>query len=131
VDDLAGLARVELHLTLRLIYQPDEVPTDPMAMPRGESRDALEEGGGYLPSIADTSDGPAGAMASDSPSLARWWRALCAGEILSEASLTEMATFYDNADIDYGLGLTNPADGYAQGVGHRVPTSATTRGPRA
>jgi len=33
-----------------------------------------------------------------------------------------MATFYDNAefdfDIDYGLGLINPADGYAQGVGH-------------
>ena len=57
-------------------------------------------------------------MASDSVSLARWWRALCAGEIVSEASLTEMSTFYDNVDIDYGLGLMNPADGYAQGVGH-------------
>ena len=42
----------------RLIYQPDEAPTEPMAMPRGESTDALEEGGGYLPSIADaTVDG--------------------------------------------------------------------------
>ena len=43
-----GVLRVEG--TERLIYQPDEAPTDPMAMPRGESRDALEQGGGYLPS---------------------------------------------------------------------------------
>ena len=48
-----GVLRVEG--TERLIYQPDEAPTDPMAMPRGESRDALEQGGGYLPSISDTS----------------------------------------------------------------------------
>jgi len=110
-----GVLRVDG--TERLIYQPDEAPTDPMAMPRGESRDALEQGGGYLPSISDTIDGAAGAMASDSISLARWWRAFCAGNIVSEASLTEMSTFYDG-DIDYGLGLMNPADGYAQGVGH-------------
>ncbi len=90
-----------------------------MAMPRGESQTALEQGGGYLPSISDTSScGPACAMASDSISLARWWRAFCAGEIVSQASLTEMSTFYDNVDIDYGLGLMNPADGYAQAVGH-------------
>ena len=111
-----GVLRVDG--TERLIYQPDEAPTDPIAMPHGESRDALETGGGYLPSISDTIDGAAGAMASDSISLARWWRALCAGEIVSEASLTEMATFLDNVDIDYGLGLMNPADGYAEGVGH-------------
>ena len=36
----------------RLIYQPDEVPTEPMAMPDGESTAALEKGGGYLPSLA-------------------------------------------------------------------------------
>ena len=47
-----GVLRVEG--TERLIYQPDEAPTDPMAMPRDESRDALEQGGGYLPSISDT-----------------------------------------------------------------------------
>ncbi len=29
-----------------------------------------------------------------------------------------MSTFYDNVDVDYGLGLMNPADGYAQSVGH-------------
>jgi D-alanyl-D-alanine carboxypeptidase len=99
----------------RLIYQPDEDPTEPMAMPEGESTDALEKGGGYLPSLAGaTSDGPAAALASDSPSLARWWRAFCAGEIVSQASLTEMATFHDG----YGLGLYDVADPYARAVGH-------------
>ena len=84
-----GVLRVDG--TERLIYQPDEAPTDPMAMPRGESRVALEQGGGYLPSISDASSaGPAGALASDSISLARWWRAFCAGEIVSESSLAEM-----------------------------------------
>jgi D-alanyl-D-alanine carboxypeptidase len=108
-----GVLRVEG--TERLIWQPDEAPTDPMAMPLGESRDALEQGGGYLPSISDTVDGAAGGMASDAISLARWWRAFCAGEIVSQASLTEMSTLYNN---EYGLGLFNPAAQYAQGVGH-------------
>ena len=36
----------------RLIYQPDERPTDPMAMPRGASADTFDNGGGYLPSVA-------------------------------------------------------------------------------
>ena len=98
----------------RLIYQPDEVPTEPMAMPYGKSTDILRGGGGYLPSLALTSDGPAAAMASDSPSLARWWRAFCAGEIVSQDSLTEMTTFQDG----YGLGLYNPANPYAPAVGH-------------
>ena len=57
-------------------------------------------------------------MASDSISLARWWRAFCAGEIVSEASLTEMSTFYDG-EIDYGLGLFNPAQrASVKAVGH-------------
>lgn len=88
----------------RLIFQPDEAPTEPMAMPGGESTDALGIGGGYLPSIAAvTAAGPAGAMASDSASLARWWSRLCGGELVSEASLTEMATVRDGEE--YGLGL--------------------------
>ena len=116
-----GVLRVDG--TERLIYQPDEAPSDPMAMPRGESRDALEQGRGYLPSVSDTIDGAAGAMASDSISLARWWRAFCAGEIVSEASLTEMSTFYDNAEselpVDYGLGLFNPTErASVKAVGH-------------
>ena len=111
-----GVLRVEG--TKRLIWQPDEEPTDPMAMPLGESRDALEQGGGYLPSRSDTIDGAAGGMASDSISLARWWQAFCAGEIVSETSLTEMSTLIGDVDDEYGLGLFNPAGGYAQGVGH-------------
>ena len=100
----------------RLVYQPDEVPTDPMAMPNGDST-MLKKGGGYLPSIAgSSSDGPGAAMASDAPSLAAWWRAFCAGEIVSQESLTEMATF-DNVG-EYGLGLFEVADPYAGGVGH-------------
>lgn len=99
----------------RLIYQPGEVPSAPMAMPDGGSTKVLETGGGYLPSLAHvTSDGPGAAMASDPASLARWWRAFCAGEIVSEASLTEMSTFHDG----YGLGLYNAGEPYAQVVGH-------------
>ena len=96
----------------RLVYQPAETPTEPMAMPGGVSTDALEQGGGYLPSLAEASAGDAGsAMASDSPSFARWWRALCAGEIVSQASLAEMSTLHDG----YGLGLHSLYPGV---VGH-------------
>lgn len=104
--------------TERLIWQPEEAPTEPLAMPRGESRETFEEGLGYLPSLSDTVDGAAGGMASDSISLARWWRAFCAGDIVSEASLIEMSSSFRVGDDGYGLGLFNPADGYAEGVGH-------------
>jgi CubicO group peptidase (beta-lactamase class C family) len=111
-----GVLRVDG--TERMIYQPDEAPTPPMAMPDGESRAALAKGGGYLPSLSDASSaGAAGAIASDSPSLAHWWRAFCAGELVSEASLTEMSTFVGGSD-GYGLGLFNPTDTYAASVGH-------------
>ena len=96
----------------RLIYQPDEAPTDPMAMPDGQSTVALEKGGGYLPSLAGaTAAGAEGAMASDSPSLARWWRAFCSGEIVSQDALTEMTSF----DSGIGLGLFSL---YGGAVGH-------------
>jgi D-alanyl-D-alanine carboxypeptidase len=85
----------------RLIFQPDEQPTAPFAIDGGRTIDWFESMGGFLPSYALTSDGPAAAMASDSVSLARWWRALCAGEIVSQASLTEMLPSGDW----YGLGL--------------------------
>ena len=104
----------------RLVYQPDERPTEPMAMPAGASSAVLEIRGGYLPSLANaTAYHASGAIASDSPSLARWWRALCAGEIVSQASLTEMSTFEPAEYIgSYGLGVYNPANGYAEGFGH-------------
>jgi D-alanyl-D-alanine carboxypeptidase len=104
--------------TERLIYQPDEAPTDPMAMPRGESRDALVQGGGYLPSISDASSGgAAAAIASDSISLARWWRAFCGGDIVSQGSLDEMV----GGPGSYRLGLQDSKSDYGVsgvGVGH-------------
>ena len=100
----------------RIVYQPDEAPSEPMAMPAAESTAALEDGGGYLPSLAGvTAAGPAGAIAADSASLARWWRALCAGEVVSPASLAEMTTFRDG----YGLGLSDDTETFrASAVGH-------------
>jgi CubicO group peptidase (beta-lactamase class C family) len=92
-------------------------------MPRGLSTAVLETGGGYLPSLAAVSAFPeAGGIASDSPSLARWWQAFCAGEIVSQASLTEMSAFDPDVpsfDGGYGLGLFNPAYGHANAVGHQ------------
>ena len=55
-------------------------------------------------------------MASDSGTLARWWQALCVGQIVSQSSLTAMTT-YPDADR-YGLGLFDVAEGYARSVGH-------------
>ncbi len=100
----------------RLIYQPHDAPSEPIAMPYAEPAIALEARGGYLPSLADaTSAGAGGAMASDAPSLAHWWRGFCAGEIVSQRSLTQMATYQD----DYGLGLFEVSDPYYPGgVGH-------------
>ena len=104
----------------RLILQPDEQPSEPIAMPR----DAVVESiGGYLPSLASvTATQFPGGMASDAPSLARWWRGLCAGEIVSEATLTEMATADPGAIANgtYGLGLFDTTDGYSPGaIGHQ------------
>jgi CubicO group peptidase (beta-lactamase class C family) len=103
----------------RLVHQPDERPTAPMAMPAGASNAVLELAGGYLPSLASaTAYNASGAIASDSASLARWWRAFCAGKIVSQASLTEMSTFELDAHLSYGLGVYNPANGYARAFGH-------------
>jgi D-alanyl-D-alanine carboxypeptidase len=95
----------------RLIYQPDEAPTAPFAIDGGRSMEWFDSMGGFLPSRALTSDGPAAAMASDSVSLGRWWRAFCAGEIVSHASLTKMLP----TDDWYGLGLGTFIVGH---VGH-------------
>jgi len=104
----------------RLVYQPEERPTEPIAMPFGASVDELSPRGGYLPSLAHaTGVHASGAIASDSPSLARWWLALCSGEIVSQASLTQMSTFTDAPGIGgYGLGLYDPAVGYGPAFGH-------------
>ena len=104
----------------RMVHQPDERPSQPMAMPAGQPHAVVENSGEYLPSLANaTAYGASGGIASDSPTLARWWRAFCAGDIVSRASLTEMSTFEPAPYIgSYGLGLSEPANGYAESFGH-------------
>ncbi|HEU4527993.1 MAG TPA: hypothetical protein VFT80_08700, partial [Actinomycetota bacterium] len=61
------------------------------------------------------------------PSLARWWRAFCAGEVVSQASLNAMTTLHD----DYGLGLYDVAEWYEQAVGYlesRLPAGCCPGG---
>jgi len=101
----------------RLVFQPDEAPTEPMAMPGGALTATLEERGGYLPSMAEASAGYATfAMASDSTTLARWWRDLCGADLVSQTSLDAMSTWSDWNG--YGLGMFDVAEGYARSVGH-------------
>jgi D-alanyl-D-alanine carboxypeptidase len=95
----------------RLIFQPDEQPTEPMAMASAAPADAFDDRGGYLPTLAMvTATSAEGAMASDSLSLARWWRALCAGEIVSTASFRDMTDF--DKRPEYGLGVIDRSAEY-------------------
>ena len=58
-------------------------------------------------------------MASDSLGLARWWRSLCAGQVVSPASLDEMTDFDERPE--YGLGIEDRRDEYgwdSGGLGH-------------
>jgi D-alanyl-D-alanine carboxypeptidase len=113
----------------RLIYQPDERPTDPMALPLGAPADTFEENGGYLPSIANATMFTAeGAMASDAPSLARWFRALCAGQVVSPASLNEMTDFEKRPE--YGLGIWDRRSEYGWDSGALGHTGLAREGYR-
>jgi D-alanyl-D-alanine carboxypeptidase len=113
----------------RLIYQPDERPTDPMAMPRGASAETFDDGGGYLPSIANaTMFTSEGAMASDAPSLARWFGALCAGQVVSPASLDEMTDF--DKRPEYGLGIWDRRCEYGSDSGALGHTGLAREGYR-
>ena len=91
-----------------------------MAMPYGASADTFDDAGGYLPSLAAaTPFSSEGAMASDSLSLARWWRGLCAGQVVSPASLDEMTDFDERPE--YGLGIIDrrgECGGDSGAVGH-------------
>jgi D-alanyl-D-alanine carboxypeptidase len=113
----------------RLIYQPDERPTEPMAMPRGASADTFDDGGGYLPSIANaTMFNAEGAMASDSSSLARWFRALCAGQVVSPASVDDMTDLGKRPE--YGLGIFDRRFEYGQASGALGHTGYVREGYR-
>jgi len=113
----------------RLIYQPDERPTDPMAMPRGASADTFDRNGGYLPSIANaTMFTSEGAMASDAPSLARWFRALCAGQVVSPATVNEMTDLEKRPE--YGLGIWDRRYEYGPNSGALGHTGLVREGYR-
>jgi D-alanyl-D-alanine carboxypeptidase len=86
----------------RLIYQPDERPSDPMAMPLGASAASFNERGGYLPSIGAVGS-PEDAMASDAPTLARWFRNFCAGQVVSPVAVAEMTDFQEQPG--YGVAI--------------------------
>ena len=80
-------------------------------MPDAASVDTFDASGGYLPTLAAVTALRAdGNMASDSLSLARWFRGLCAGEVVSVASLDEMTDF--DARPEYGLGLMDRSGEY-------------------
>ena len=121
VDVMRDGGVLDVEGTDRLIYQPDERPTEPMALPDSGSIAEHRKNGGYLPSTAVVTAGPTtGSQATDAPSFARWWRAFCAGEIVSQASLNEMAIFDDG----YGLGLYSPYGGVVGHAGGSGPYTA-------
>jgi len=87
-----------------------------MAMPFGAPADTFDDLGGYLPTLAGvTAMEFEGGMSSDSMSLARWWRRLCSGEIVSPASLDEMTDFVERPG--YALGIMDRSSEYGAGSG--------------
>lgn len=102
----------------RLIFQPDERPTEPFAVTDafGASADTFDDWGGVLPSLSVVTGAGGGlGMASDAPSLARWFKAMCAGEFVSSASLSGMTDFVERPG--YGLGVIDRSGEYWPGSG--------------
>lgn len=102
----------------RLIYQPDERPTDPWSITEelGLSAETFDEAGGYLPSLSVvTMFANDGNMASDSMSVAEWFRELCAAELVTQASLDAVTDFV--ARPGYGLGVIDRSAEYWPGSG--------------
>lgn len=102
----------------RLVYQPAERPTAPLAAPGGAAALPRARGGDYLPSLAGaTAARAAGGMASDSATLARWWGRLCAGRIVSTASFETMIDF-ERAPT-YALAIADRSDDSPAAVGNK------------
>jgi D-alanyl-D-alanine carboxypeptidase len=93
----------------RLVYQPEERPDGPLALPfiGGRVNPGFAAGGGYLPNRSQASDGSgSGGMASDSRALALFGYLLFGGRLLTEDSLLDMTDFSSGADDDrFGLGV--------------------------
>jgi len=103
----------------RMVYQPAERPSAPIANPDGAPALPRGRGGAYLPSLAGvTAARAAGAVASDSATLARWWGRLCGGQIVSPASFETMTDFGRTQDW-YGLGIANRSDAAPAAVGNK------------
>ncbi len=107
----------------RLVYQPEERPDGPLALPfiGGRVNPGFAAGGGYLPNRSQASNGSgSGGMASDSRALALFGYLLFGGQLLTEDSLLAMTDFRSGADEDrYGLGVfdqTPLAPGYGTPV---------------
>ena len=64
-------------------------------------------------------------MASDSLSLARWWRGLCAGQVVSAASLDEMTDFDERPE--YGLGIMDRRENTARTRGRSATWAPSMR----
>jgi D-alanyl-D-alanine carboxypeptidase len=108
----------------RLIYQDAERPTPPLAAPYviGSGTvpgptELLEVGAGYLPArCLASSAGPAGGMASDAMTLAKWGYLLFGGWVLGDGVLATMTDhedgYYGLAAIDYGSAYGAPALGH-------------------
>jgi D-alanyl-D-alanine carboxypeptidase len=105
----------------RLIYQDAERPTDPVAGPFlvgygtvPGPNEILQAGGGYLPArCLASSAGPAGGMASDAMTLARWGYLLYGGWVLGDEALAAMTDFSTGA---YGLGVQDHGSEFGAGV---------------
>ena len=67
-------------------------------------------------------------MASDSLSLARWFRALCAGQVVSPASLDEMTDFEKRPE--FGLGIWDRRSEYGWDSGALGLTGVADEGYR-
>jgi D-alanyl-D-alanine carboxypeptidase len=109
----------------RLIYQDAEKPTPPIAAPflgpgsglAPGPTELLELGGGYLPArCLASSAGPAGGMASDAMTLARFGYLLYGGWVLGQEALSDMTDFTQGY---YGLGTQD--HGIFVGHGGTVP----------
>lgn len=119
----------------RLVYQDEERPTAPLAAPfviRPGSEpvpapnELLRLGGGYLPARCLASGaGPAGGMASDAMTLARWAYLLYGGWVLGDQALAAMTDFLDG----YGLAAHDHASTFGfPALGHEgtVPGYVTS-----